>query len=126
MAQQTSASADAWALIEDEKRRDRTLRRISKVAWTATFVIVLVIAVLIGIQMSYAWKTFAGGMMAIVAVVGAALPLVIVLGILSVLIATLSTEGIFLRLRTASLGEIQLRLAAIEDMLAARPDSRDH
>ena len=51
------------------------------------------------------------------AAIEAALPLVTVLGLLSVLVATLCTIGIFLRLRTASLTEIQLRLAALEDML---------
>jgi len=37
-----------------------------------------------------------------------------------VLIATLSTIGIFLRLRTASLIEIQLRLAALEEILTRK------
>ena len=46
----------------------------------------------------------------------------LVLMIPSTLIATLSTVGIFLRLRTASLQEIQLRLAALEAMLT-RDDS---
>jgi len=55
-------------------------------------------------------------------VFAAAMPLVIVLGLLSVLVATLSTIGIFLRLRAASLAEIQLRLAALEDMIAAQGD----
>jgi hypothetical protein len=59
------------------------------------------------------------------ALVGAAMPLFIVLGLLSVLIATLSTVGIFLRLRTASLAEIQLRLAALEEMLTTRSDVGD-
>jgi hypothetical protein len=40
-----------------------------------------------------------------------------------VLVATLSTIGIFLRLRTASLTEIQLRLAALEDVLGAQADA---
>jgi hypothetical protein len=56
------------------------------------------------------------------AVFGSAMPLFIVLGFLSVLIATLSTVGVFLRLRTASLTEIQLRLAALEEMLRSRKD----
>jgi hypothetical protein len=46
----------------------------------------------------------------------------VVLGVLSLLIAVLSTVGIFLRLRTASLTEIQLRLAALEQVLASRLD----
>ena len=39
---------------------------------------------------------------------------------ISLLIGTLSTVGIFLRLRTASLGEVQLRLAALEEMLLSK------
>lgn len=57
------------------------------------------------------------------AVYDAALPLVAVVGVLSLLIATLGTVGIFLRLRTASLSEIQLRLANLEDMV--RGERRD-
>jgi hypothetical protein len=57
------------------------------------------------------------------AVVGMATPLIIALGKLSLLIATMATVAIFLRLRTSSLAEIQLRLAALEDMLASRPDA---
>jgi len=46
-----------------------------------------------------------------------------VLWTLCLLIAALSTVGVFLRQRTASLAEIQLRLAALEDMLGARGDA---
>jgi hypothetical protein len=52
-------------------------------------------------------------------VLAAAMPLVIALGVLALLVATLSTVGMFLRFRTAALGEIQLRLAALEAMLTA-------
>lgn len=51
------------------------------------------------------------------------MPLVIALGILSVLIATVSTIGMFVRMRTASLHEIQLRLAALEEMIVSRSGS---
>ena len=54
-----------------------------------------------------------------------AMPTVAVLGILSLLVATLSTVGIFLRLRTASLSEIQLRLAALEEMIVSHLDLHD-
>jgi uncharacterized membrane protein len=43
----------------------------------------------------------------------------VVVGVLGLLVAILSTVGIFLRLRTASLSEIQLRLAALEEMIAS-------
>jgi uncharacterized membrane protein len=116
-----SASPEAWARIEQEKRRDRFIRRVSVAAWTVTFLFALVFTVLIGVQIAGMWDML--GTLPFAAVVGMVMPLIIVLGFLSVLIATLSTVGIFLRLRTASLAEIQLRLASLEDMLSSRPDS---
>jgi len=115
-------SERVWAAIEAEKRRDRLLRRVSIVAWSVTFVIVLVLTVLIGAQVSQIMRAVAVGAAPWTAVIWSAVPLVVVLGVLSVLIATLSTIGIFLRLRTASLSEIQVRLAALEAMLTSRPD----
>jgi predicted transporter len=119
-----SGSNNAWAIIDQEKRRDRLLRRISIAAWSVTFLIVVIIATMIGIQVTEMWKAAREGMVPYSTVIAMSMPLVIVLGMLSVLIATLSTIGIFLRLRTASLTEIQLRLAALEDMLASRGDAR--
>jgi hypothetical protein len=104
-------------MIEEEKRRDQFLRRVSKIAWIVTFAIVLLFTVMVGMQVSQMVQLVGGGQLAHMAVIGAAMPLFIVLGLLSVLIATLSTIGIFLRFRTASLAEIQLRLAALEDIL---------
>jgi hypothetical protein len=45
-----------------------------------------------------------------------------VLGELSLLVAVLATVGVFLRFRTASLAEIQLRLAALEGMVGEREE----
>jgi hypothetical protein len=47
------------------------------------------------------------------------LPFITVVGIFSFLVAVLSTIGMFLRFRTASLAEIQTRLAAMEKMLTS-------
>lgn len=113
----------AWAIIEAEKRRDRFLRRVSAVAWTVTFVIAVAFTVLIGLQVAQMWRLAEVGAAHWVAVAGAAIPLVVVLGFLSVLIGTLATVGIFLRHRAASLAEIQLRLAALEEMLARQEAS---
>lgn len=106
-------------MIDREKQRDRLIRRVSVVAWTVTFVIVLIFTVLTGISVAEMVK----GALPWITVLGSAIPLFTTLLMLSVLIATLSTVAIFLRLRTATLSEIQLRLAALEDMLASRPDS---
>src|SRR5688500_14009721 len=115
-----SASERMWATIEDEKRRDRSLKRVTVVAWSVTFAIVLIFTVMMGIQAAQVWKMMgsmeAGGPQ-VMALIGVATPLVTVLGFLSVLIATLATIGMFVRMRTASLNEIQQRLAALEDSL---------
>jgi hypothetical protein len=116
----STASEKAWTLIEEEKKRDRFLRKVSRVAWVITFVIVAVFTVMVGIQVAQIVRALGVGVVPFMAVVGAAMPLVIVLGFLALLIATLSTVGIFLRLRTASLTEIHLRLAALEEMLTAK------
>jgi hypothetical protein len=94
------------------------------VAWTTTFILVLLIAGMVGMQVLEMRKAAAVGAVPWMAVMGSALPLVDVLWKLSLLVATLSTVGIFLRLRTSSLTEIQLRLASLEEMLASQPDAR--
>jgi hypothetical protein len=109
-----------WAAIEQDRRRDRRLRWISAAAWAATFVLVLAFAALTAWQVVDIMRAVDAGALPTSILVGAFVPLLTVLGILSVLIATLSTIGIFLRLRTASLNEIQLRLAALEEIIRQR------
>ena len=118
-----SASEQAWAMIDQEKRRDRFLRRVNIAAWTVTFLVVAFLAVISIWQVIEFMRSplFGSGLFPTSAFFGALYPLLIVLGALGVLIATLSTIGIFLRLRTASLIEIQLRLASLEELLARKP-----
>ena len=91
-------------------------------AWTITLLLVCVLAVMVCLQVAELARGAAVGAVPWISALGAAMPLIIVLGILSVLVAALSTIGIFLRLRTASLTEIQLRLAALEEMLGSQGD----
>jgi hypothetical protein len=123
MIKPTSVSDGAWALIENEKRRDRFIRRVSIAAWATTFTIVLAVAAMTSVSVIEMTRAARVGAVPWMTVMGSAMPLVDVLWKLSLLVAALSTVGIFLRLRTASLTEIQLRLAALEEMLASRPDS---
>jgi hypothetical protein len=116
----SSSAASAWELIDAEKRRDRFLRRISTVAWTVTFVIAGLFAVLTGLSVAQMVKGALTGGLPWMTALGVAIPFFTVLLTISVLVAALSTVGIFLRLRTATLTEIQLRLAALEEMLATR------
>lgn len=116
----TSASGSVWDAIETEKKRDRFIRRVSVVAWSITGLLALVMAILVGIQIYELTLGAFAGAVPWMSVAGAAMPFVTTLGMLSVLIATVSTIGVFVRMRTSSLHEIQLRLAALEDLLASR------
>jgi len=117
------SSSSVWDAIENEKKRDRFIRKVSVVAWTVTGVLALLLTILVGIQV---WELTVGALAGAVpwmSVAGVTMPFVIALGMLTVLIATVSTIGVFLRMRTSSLHEIQLRLAALEEMLASRGGS---
>jgi uncharacterized PurR-regulated membrane protein YhhQ (DUF165 family) len=113
-----SARQDPTALIDRDKRMDRFIRRVATAAWSVTFLIALLLTVMTGIQVAQFVPGASAGEVPWMVVIGLSMPLIIVLGFLAVLIATLSTVGIFLRLRTSSLSEIQMRLAALEEMLA--------
>jgi hypothetical protein len=116
----TLASQNVWPGIENERRRDRLVRKVAVAAWSVTGALVLLLGVAVGLQVALVARAAVAGALPWTAVFGVAMPFIIVLGILSVLIATLATIGVFLRLRTASLADIQLRLAALEEMLSAR------
>jgi hypothetical protein len=114
------AGTNPLDLIELERRRDRLIRRVSIAAWALTFVTVGSFAGIIAMRLVHLAQLVAAGAGDRQALWEAAVPLVVVLGVLSLLVAVLATVGVFLRLRTASLVEIQLRLAALEAMLAER------
>ena len=112
-AQRSALEENAWTQIDRERRLDKRLRRLSVVAWTFTLLVMLFLVLLTALEVRIFWAL---GMVPWV-MNRTAMPLLIVLVVLGALIATLATVGIFLRLRTASLMEIQLRLAALEQML---------
>jgi len=118
--EKTRASSSAWDAIETEKKRDRFIRKVCVVAWSVTGILVLVLAILVGIQIYELTLGALVGAVPWMSVAGVAMPFVGTLGMLSVLVATVSTIGVFIRMRTSSLHEIQLRLAALEDLLASR------
>jgi hypothetical protein len=112
-----------WAAIENEKRRDRLIRRMATAGWSVTFVLLLIVGVFTGLSVSHTVRLAVVGVVPWMSVFGVALPFVIVCGVVSLLIATLSTVGVFLRMRTTTLNEVQLRLAALEQVLASRGDT---
>jgi hypothetical protein len=108
------------ATLGDMHRRcDRFIRRVNIVAWSISLSLVVLIAILVVLQVSQ----FVGGAMAgevpWAILIGSAMPLIDVLWKVSLLVATLSTVATFVRIRTSSLAEIQLRLAALEEMIAS-------
>jgi hypothetical protein len=109
--------SDGWDVIERERQVDRWLRRICTGAWGVTFVVTLGYAWLVGQSVMEAMRRLQVGLVTKEAVMTAATPLVVALGILALLVASLTTVGVFLRFRTAALGEIQFRLATMESML---------
>lgn len=112
-----SATTQAMDRIEEERRRDRFVRRVSKIAWGATFIVTIAFVALSVSQFVGMRELTRMSGAPFSTMLGLLVPAVAAVGAVCVLIATLSTIGIFLRLRTASLQEIQLRLAALEDML---------
>lgn len=115
----TEPTADRWPAIERERRRDRLVRRLCIAAWSVTFGLVLVLGVIVAMSVAHAMRAAQVGVLPWTAVFDLAMPFILVLGVVFLLIATLCTVGVFLRMRTTTLGEIQLRLAALERMLAA-------
>ena len=118
-----SQQNDVWTKIEKEKSVDRLIRRVSKVAWTATGAALLIYSGMVVAEVVRAVEHVAAGTVSASVIGNLLLPLIMVVGSISLLIAILATVGVFFRLRTASLSEIQLRLAALEEMFVAQSDS---
>ena len=112
------AESDPMEMVARERRRDRVVRRVSVAAWVVTIVAVLIFAAIVVLRLIYVAQLVAVGAVQRHALWESLVPLVLVLGTLSLLVAVLATVAVFLRLRTASLLEIQLRLAALEGMVA--------
>jgi hypothetical protein len=121
----TAPTTTAMALIENERRRDHFIRRTSIIAWSVSLALVLVIAIMVGFQVSQFVSGALDGEVPWAVVIGSTMPLIDVLWKLSLLVATLSTVAIFVRLRTASLAEIQLRLTALEELVVSESRKRE-
>ncbi len=107
--------------IEQDRAQERTLRRIAISAWVVIGVVLLGWIVLTIAQASqFASLLRTPGAAGYSVIAGVVMPLIIVTIGLAVLAGTLSTIGLFLRQRRATFDEIQLRLAALEELLTAR------
>ena len=123
--QLSPASERVWSVIERERRRDKLVRRVSVAAWSVTGGAVLFFGGVTAVDVWHMVQLASEDVAPWAVVFERAIPFVAVIGVLSLLIAVLSTVGIFLRLRTASLSEIQMRLAGLEEMIASHLDLHD-
>ncbi len=123
--QPVNASEKVWAVIEREKKQDRLVRRLSVGGWSVTGGALVVFGVGTLVEV---WRLVNLAMQGIApwgVIFSSLMPLVAVVGGLGLLVATLSTVATFLRFRTASLSEIQMRLGAIEDMVESHLELHD-
>ncbi len=109
---------DIWAIIEGERKRDRLVRWVSVSSWAVTLVVMLAFAVIVGARVVRTLDLVGLGVATNRDVFEALIPLLGVVGITGFLLALVSTAAVFLRFRTASLGDIQLRLASLEAVLS--------
>ena len=107
---------EIWNLVQEEKKRDKKVVLVSKIAWSVTGLSVVAFGM---IQVSHFVRYLdlvAEGVGSMNQLFANLMPLVAVIGVIGLIVAILATAGIFLRLRTSSLQEIQVRLAALEQM----------
>jgi hypothetical protein len=114
---------DVWDQIDRDKRTDRLIRRVIVIAWGVVLLMLLIYASLVLLDVTRSWELAEMGAMASTDAILTVMPLVYAVGAISLVLATLSTIGAFLRSRTATLSEIQLRLAGLESILRAQADS---
>lgn len=112
-----------WTAIEQEKRRDRFIRRVAIGAWSITFGLLVILGLFAALAVGEMVHASMLGQLPWMAAYSMLLPFAVICGVVTLLVATLSTVGVFLRMRTTTLKEVQARLAALEHMLASRGDA---
>ena len=108
-----------WAQIDKEKKRDRFVRRVSRVSWGVTLVALVAVLYTFGIELSNNLDLYNRKAVPASNVWDVVYKMVKLIGIFGFIIAIISTVGVFLRLRTTSLLEIQQRLANLEQMVTS-------
>lgn len=120
-----SPMSRAWTRIEAEQHSDRLFRRLTIVGWSATGLMVVLLVAFGIAQFRFALHMASAGAAPLGAMLAGLVPVVLAIAAFCALAATLATIGLFLRMRSAPLHEIQLRLAALEDLLTQTASSRE-
>lgn len=113
---------EIWKAIDKEHRIDRMIKRISRVTWGLTFLLLGVYLVYTLQNVQLMMQRYKAGVASYEMVTDSVTPFFITFGTIVLVVAILSTVGVFLRLRTASLLEIQQRLSHLENMFMAEKD----
>ena len=113
---------EIWKAIDKEHRIDRMIKRISRVTWGRTFLLLGVYLVYTLQNVQLMMQRYKAGVASYEMVTDSVTPFFITFGTIVLVVAILSTVGVFLRLRTASLLEIQQRLSHLENMFMAEKD----
>ncbi|OEK01868.1 hypothetical protein BFP97_10230 [Roseivirga sp. 4D4] len=111
-----------WKMIEREKRKDKSISRISTAAWATTLLVVCAFMVLTFMDFSRHISLYKKGVISYESVTSTLVPFLIILGVFSLIVAIVMTIGRFMRLRTANLLEIQQRLTLLEQSLTKDED----
>ena len=117
MTTHTDATDKVWKAIYRERHRDLLLKWVSIGAWMLTLLLVTLLVAIGAVSAVEMARAAMQGAVPWMTVLGTVLPVIVPLAGLAVLVALISTIALFLRMRSASLHEIQLRLAALEDAL---------
>lgn len=116
-----NAQEEIWAWIDEERRIDKKVREFAYRAWVTTVGAVVVYGLFVLTQLAVATiglvQRDGSTRVVLFRVMEMLMPLVWVIGAVALIAAVLGTVGVFLRFRTASLAEIQQRLASLEAML---------
>lgn len=126
--QNDSTKKEIWSRIESEKQKDKNVQRITMIAWGVTILAVIAYAVIIFYRIDFIMENtregFTHNPMHPNSPISLTMPLVTVIGGLALLVAVLSTIGMFLRMRTSGLQEIQMRLAALEELIISEREEK--
>ncbi|WP_141719718.1 hypothetical protein [Roseivirga misakiensis] len=117
-----TTESPVWEMIEAEKKRDRFIKLVSRIAWSVTLFVLLIFLVFTIRDYIHMQKLFNQGVTSQASVIETVVPFLIILGSLSLVIGILATVGTFLRLRTTSMLEIQQRLANLENMVISEKE----
>ena len=109
-----------WDMIKKEKQRDKSLKVISWVSWGMTLVVLSIFMIFTVTEFSRTMELYRSGFVPYGHVLDTLIPMLVILGSLSLLVAILVTIGRFMRLRTTNLLEVQQRLTHLENLMTSK------